>query len=370
MSGTARLVVVTTSPRVAPGQLTAAAWAALRSGAVRCADPDHPQLPALAHAGVAVEVTAEPQADGVWLAAPGADRGGLPDGADVVVGSVDLPGARLLDLVATMDRLRSPGGCPWDAEQTHASLSPYLLEESYEALDALETGEETGDWSALCGELGDVLLQVVFHARVAQERVGAGDGFDVDDVADAIVAKLRRRHPHVFAGASAADAAEVSARWEQIKDTEGRASVVAGVPLGQPALTLVATLLRRARRLGLPPALLAEEVAGGPVVSSAVVVTSAAQELEEEPETAGPAAVGRLLLAAVTLALAADIDPEAALRRRGRRLRDRLAALDVALRADGVDAAELDEVQWRRRWAAAVDEAADGLDHEARHHAG
>ena len=128
----------------------------------------------------------------VWLPEPGADPA-VPAGAQVLHGSADLPGARLLDLVATMDRLRVE--CPWDARQTHASLAPHLLEEPYEALEAFESGDE----QAFCEELGDVLLQVVFHARIAAER-DDGTSFTIDDVADGIVAKLVRRHPHVFAG--------------------------------------------------------------------------------------------------------------------------------------------------------------------------
>ncbi len=151
-----------------------------------------------------------------------------------------VPGARLLDVVAVMDRLRSPGGCPWDAKQTHASLMPYLLEEAYETYEALETG----DLAHLREELGDLLLQIVFHARIAEE-------FTVDDVAGDLVDKLVRRHPHVFAGASAED---LEGSWEALKAKEkGRTSVTEGIPLGQPALSLAAKLQRRAAALGAPP---------------------------------------------------------------------------------------------------------------------
>ena len=146
-----------------------------------------------------------PAADGdaVWLPEPGDDPP-VPAGARLLRGSADLPGAHLLDLVATMDRLRVE--CPWDARQTHQSLAPHLLEEPYEALDALESGDE----QAFCEELGDVLLQVVFHARVAAER-DDGTGYTIDDVADGIVAKLVRRHPHVFADVTVSGADEVTA---------------------------------------------------------------------------------------------------------------------------------------------------------------
>ena len=137
----------------------------------------------------------------------------LPDGAQLLQGSADLPGAHLIDLVATMDRLRVQ--CPWDARQTHASLAPHLLEESYEALEALESGDER----ALREELGDVLMQAVFHARIAAER-DDGTGYTIDDVADGIVAKLIRRHPHVFGDVTVSGADEVKANWDEIKRKE------------------------------------------------------------------------------------------------------------------------------------------------------
>jgi len=164
------------------------------------------------------------------------------------------PGARLLDLVEVMDRLRT--GCPWDREQTHASLAPFLQEEAYEALEAIEGG----DAAAIREELGDVLLQVVFHARIAAERTDS-TGYTIDDVASVLIDKLTRRHPHVFGGTSVAGAAEVTANWDAIKAAEraarggGPASALDGVPAGQPALALAAALQRRARRAGAPPEL-------------------------------------------------------------------------------------------------------------------
>ena len=152
-----------------------------------------------------------------------------------------------------MDRLRSPGGCPWDAEQTHASLARYLLEEAYEAFEAIEDGDLDG----LREELGDVLLQVVFHARVAAERP-APEGWDIDDVAGGLVDKLVRRHPHVFADVAVSGPAEVETNWAAIKKAEkARQSAVAGIPLSQPALTLAAKLQRRAESAGVPADLLA-----------------------------------------------------------------------------------------------------------------
>ena len=150
------------------------------------------------------------------------------------------------DAVEVMDRLRSPGGCPWDAAQTHASLGRYLIEECYELLDAIETGDPV----ALREELGDVLLQVLFHARIASEEP---DGFDINDVASTLVDKLVRRHPHVFAGDDPLDTPEdQQKRWDELKKTEaGRSSLLAGVALGQPAIALAGKLGARAARAGL-----------------------------------------------------------------------------------------------------------------------
>nr|WP_246324465.1 MazG family protein [Petropleomorpha daqingensis] len=171
-------------------------------------------------------------------------------GLDAIDGAPEPPGARLLDVVTVMDRLRSPGGCPWDAEQTHASLRGYLLEEAHEAYDAIVDD----DYPAMREELGDVLLQVAFHARVAQE---AGErAFDIDDVAGDLVDKLVRRHPHVFGDAGPRDVEQVEAGWEEIKRAEKqRRSPTEGVSRSQPAASWGAALVRRAARAGLdtPP---------------------------------------------------------------------------------------------------------------------
>ncbi len=158
-------------------------------------------------------------------------------------------GSALLRAVEVMDRLRSAGGCPWDAEQTHDSLRRYLIEECYELLEAIEQNDD----QAIREELGDVLLQVLFHARIAAERAPADGGFDIDGVAGGLVEKLIRRHPHVFAGADPiADAAGQQVRWDELKrDERGRSSVLAGVALGQPAVALAAKLGARAAKSGL-----------------------------------------------------------------------------------------------------------------------
>jgi XTP/dITP diphosphohydrolase len=332
------LVLLATSPRVAPGQLTAGAWDTLRGARrVLTGSPADPQFAALAQAGVkgeavaaddvaglagllAREVAAGP-GDVVWLAGPDGDEStaellaalaGLPGGgptAEVLVGSRDLPGAHLLDLVDTMDKLRT--GCPWDAKQTHESLVPHLLEESYEALEALENRDQ----AAFREELGDVLLQVAFHARVAAERTD-GTGYTVDDVADGIVAKLVRRHPHVFAGVQVSGADEVKTNWDAIKAAERAerdgqaASVIGGVPFGQPALALATQLQRRAEGYGAPAALVEPT---GPA-----------------PEAGTPEAFGEELFGLVALARAAGADPERELRAAARRYRDRVHAWEEA----------------------------------------
>jgi XTP/dITP diphosphohydrolase len=171
-----------------------------------------------------------------------------------VTGALPADTGPLRRLVAVMDRLRSPGGCPWDAEQTHASLVPYVLEEAYEVADAVEGG----DRDHLREELGDLLLQVVFHARLAQED--PDDPWGLDEVAEQLVAKLVRRHPHVFADAEVADADAVNRQWDRIKAEEkGRESVLDGVPLALGALARAQKVAGRAARSGLdapapPPA--------------------------------------------------------------------------------------------------------------------
>ena len=173
-------------------------------------------------------------------------------------------GGRLLDAVAVMDRLRAPGGCPWDAEQTHTSLLRYLVEECYELVDAVERE----DAAAIREELGDVLLQVLFHARIAEETPGDRGGFDIDDVAGDLVDKLVRRHPHVFGGPArsagggpetvrdgaglSSSAADQQDRWDELKRSEhGRSGAIAGVALGQPSAALAGKLGHRAAKFGL-----------------------------------------------------------------------------------------------------------------------
>lgn len=151
--------------------------------------------------------------------------------------------SQLQRLVEVMDRLRSPGGCPWDAEQTHESLIKYLLEESYEFIDAIETDDRAG----MREELGDVLLQVYFHSRIAQDH--PTDPFTIEDVACAIADKLISRHPHVFENLKVSGTDEIIENWEAIKALEkGRTSAIDGIAMAQPALPLVAKILYRAEK--------------------------------------------------------------------------------------------------------------------------
>ena len=190
----------------------------------------------------------------------------------------------LQQAVAVMDRLRSPGGCPWDASQTHRSLARYLIEETYETIEAIETG----NMALLREELGDLLLQVLFHARLAEE-LPPGERFSINDVAEDLVAKLVRRHPHVFGSTDVADANEVNENWERLKVAEkGRTSAVDGVPISQPALALAGKLVTRAERAQLqrqPPlpgaalvAVLSDPIFVWPIIVALIGIPRATRE--------------------------------------------------------------------------------------------
>jgi len=294
--------------------LPAAAVPLLCDGAPLRADSDVPaalreQFGAAGPGGDGVLLTLDPSGGEAarWVAA----------GA-TVLRTPEPAGARLLDAVAVLDRLRSPGGCPWDAEQTHRSLMPYLIEETYELYQALEDADRT----ALREELGDVLLQVLFHARVAAEPE---DGFDIDAVATELVTKLVTRHPHVFADTEqVATASDQEVRWEELKRTEKRReSSVDGVALAQPAAALAAKLVSRTAKAGLPADLL----------------------------PAGPG-TGAELFALVARAKLSGEDPEAALRTVARRWGDDVRAAERSARAAGLDSDALTPEQWRAHWPA------------------
>lgn len=207
-------------------------------------------------------------------------------------------GSELLRLREVMDKLRSPGGCPWDAEQDHASLLKYLLEESYEFIEAVENNDKAD----MQEELGDLLLQVYFHSRMAEEDIDSP--FDIEDVAKGVADKLIRRHPHVFGETKVGSSEEVLENWESQKAAEkGRTSLIDGVPLAQPALSLATKIIYRINKLD----------AELPISKS----VSISPEITEDQ-------FGELLLGLITQAVEKGIDPEAALRSAAKSLIERI----------------------------------------------
>jgi len=253
---------------------------------------------------------------------------------EVVIGR-SAPGARLLELVRVMARLRGPDGCPWDAEQTHETLVKYLLDETYELLEAIEVGAP----DHIAEELGDLLLQVVFHAQMAADA----SAFDIDDVAGRLVTKLVTRHPHVFGDVEVDSAGEVVANWEVIKDHEkGRTSVLEGVPEALPALAYAHKLQKRAKKVGFDW----DDAKGpaGKVREELGEVESAKPEGVEEE-------VGDLLFAAVALGRHLGVDAETALRKAARKFRDRLARMESNARNKGVALKDLSEQELEALWS-------------------
>ncbi|HEX8456662.1 MAG TPA: nucleoside triphosphate pyrophosphohydrolase [Pyrinomonadaceae bacterium] len=267
------------------------------------------------------------------------------------------------DLVALMARLRSPEGCPWDREQTYATLAPMLLEEAYEAFEAVEDARE-GRPQELRGELGDLLFQIVFYAQVAAER---GE-FTIEDVVDGIHTKMVRRHPHVFAGETAADSAEVLRNWEAIKAEEKRAagqsdaaaqetSLLDGISAKAPALMEAHQLTTKAARVGfdwqsveqifeklheevdeLKAAIEESRADDGDASGAAADETRQARVREE---------VGDLLFVVTNIARHLKVEPEAALKLTNRKFRRRFRHIERGLeaRAQSLDAATLEEME-------------------------
>jgi len=218
------------------------------------------------------------------------------------------PGSAFLSLVEVMDRLRSPGGCPWDARQTHESLIEYLVEETYETVEAIETGDRAG----LREELGDLLLQVVFHARIAEED--PENAWGIDEVVEGIIAKLVERHPHVFGDEVAGTADEVEANWHARKAIEkGRTSVTDGIPMQLPALVLAAKVLARSVEFTDDPG----------VPSQHEAALAAVDDVPSEE------AFGDLLLGLVAIGRDEGWDAEAALRGATRRRIDAIRAIEA-----------------------------------------
>jgi XTP/dITP diphosphohydrolase len=349
----ARLVLIDTADAL-PGLLPLHAWSALMStDLVLVGGADHPFLPAIQGADLRVEVlptdvrsgaltrsdllggiTPVDKGQAEWIV----DRTGVEGEVAYLFGGSDVegftrtlgmeaaragievevvyfglapPGLAVLDLVRVEARLRAPDGCPWDLEQDHASLARYAVEETYELLEAIAAD----DPDAIREELGDVLLQVVFHAQIAAD----GGTFTIDDVARGISEKLVRRHPHVFADGTAEDAAAVEASWEQLKAQEKpeRTGIFDGVVAAQPALGYAAKLLSRASRNGEDP----DRDESGDRVAEALGALLASDDPTERAT-----ALGDVLLEVVAFARLDGSDPELALRRAADRFRARVEA--------------------------------------------
>ena len=247
------------------------------------------------------------------------------------------------ELVAIMARLRAPDGCPWDREQTHATLKPYLLEEAYEALEAIDAEDD----AELCKELGDVLLQVVFHAQIAAEE----GRFGIEEVGRAIVDKLVRRHPHVFADVEVDGADQVLQNWEQIKKQERREqgqqapSLLEGIPAQLPALMRAQRIQARVARQGFD-----WDQITGPLAK----VEEEFAELRQAWETGGAAAIedefGDLLFSLVNTGRFLKVDPEQALRASVDKFERRFRALEEEVQASGREIAELSLEELDQIW--------------------
>ena len=258
----------------------------------------------------------------------------------------DTPFETLLDLMA---RLRAPGGCPWDREQTIGSLRRYLIEETYETIDAIERE----DWAGLAEELGDVQLQIVFQSQIAKEN----GWFEIDDVLRHINEKLVRRHPHVFGVESADTAGEVLHRWEEIKAEEKRQagsndqyrptdrSLLAAVPRAQPAMLEAREISKKAARAGF------EWRHADELIDK---VGEEIEEFREAKESEDPARaedeIGDLLFLLVNVARRSGVDPELALRRANRKFRDRFGYIEQGLHDKGRTLEEADIAEMEELW--------------------
>ena len=253
------------------------------------------------------------------------------------------PGEAFDELVRIMARLRAPGGCPWDREQTHESIKPYLIEEAYEVIEAIDGGDQ----EELKKELGDLLLQVVFHAQMAEE---AGQ-FDVAAVAGAICAKLLHRHPHVFGDVEVKDADEVLQNWSRIKAQERAGSedrsAIAGVPRGMPALLRAARLGEKASHVGFDwkkAAEVLDKVHEEVGELEEALLAGRREEIEAE--------LGDVLFALTSLARHCDIEPESALAKAADRFSHRFRRMEEKFHAEGRDLhdvpAEEMEAAWQR----------------------
>lgn len=302
----------------------------LRVGKVFHSEPNHPSFPALVRKGIPVEAVPSE---------------GIADGILVIPEPEALP---FYELVYVVDRLLGPGGCPWDQEQTHQSLKKYLLEEAYEVLDAIDSG----DLAHFEEELGDLILQPVLHSQM-QKRDG---GFDIDAVASSIVAKLIRRHPHVFGEVDVANSEEVLQNWDAIKKKEkGEAprSILAGVPKGMAALLRAHEVSKRAVRVGF-------EWPGIDAVFEKL--REEESELKEAIAEGDPehveAELGDLLFTVVNIARWANVEPEEALRKMVNRFTARFVRMEELATKDLRD---LSPEEWDALWEQAKADLASGV---------
>ena len=242
-------------------------------------------------------------------------------------------------LVGVMAKLRAPDGCPWDQQQTHRSLARHLLEETYETLEAIEND----DLAALREELGDLVLQVVFHSEIAFEE-GA---FSVADVLDDLRSKLIVRHPHVFGDVSVRDADEVHKNWERIKRDEKGSGVLDGIPAAMPALARAAKVYRRAVGVGFEFASVEDVVAD----LEDEVAELRAEVVADEPDLERVSAeVGDVLFSAVSVAQRFGVEPETALRTMLDRFSYRFRAVEAMAAADARELESLSLEEWQRYW--------------------
>lgn len=256
------------------------------------------------------------------------------------------------ELVAVMERLRAPGGCPWDAEQTYQSLSQYLIEESYETFDAIHEATETGDTTNLKEELGDLLLQVVFHSTIGKER---GD-FTIDEVAAGVAKKLVLRHPHVFGDANLAKAQDVLDNWDQLKADERAASgkvekprdsILDEVPIHFPALLEGLKITKKAAKVGFDwenAEQIFDKLSEETAELKNAIANGAKDNIDEE--------IGDLLFVVVNLARHLDVEPETALNRTNRKFRQRFKFIEEELKRAGktledADLKEMDDL-WNK----------------------
>jgi len=264
----------------------------------------------------------------------------------------DSAGVLFEALLSLMGRLRGEGGCPWDREQTHASLKPYLIEEAYEALEALDEGRT----DHIVEELGDVLFQVVFHCQIAQER---GE-FAMAEVLQQVLQKMTSRHPHVFADAQVADARQALSQWERIKRAEGRGdgsprSALDGVPQSLPSLLRAQRVQEKAGRVGFD----------WPTWREAWSKVREEMAETDEAVTAGDAArikaeIGDLLFSLVNVARLLDIDAEDSLRKAAETFTRRFKEVEAAMRAEGRQVDEASAEVLDREWEAAKSREASG----------